>query len=628
MKRIICFILILSFVFSCVGVLPVLAEEKEITVYLNGSQIFFDTPPIIESGRTLVPVRAVFEAMGMTVNWDATTYTVTAQGSDSHISMAIDNVNASVNGQAYILDVPPRIVSGRTLVPIRFIAESLNKEVLWDGENRVINIYPKVQSDDKVRTLTTTYSSVLPGLGDVSYSFNYSDSYFVPGSNSDNGYGYNHDLMRASLALQTASWTPAGELVDISNTSDPSLVQNRMKNILNVYSQMNFGNISQHYYEKSLYDSSDLAAYSFASKKLYDGTTLVAVTIRGAGYGAEWRSDFNVGTGNFHEGFYKPAKNIYANLQEYLLGINYDKSKTKIWLTGYSRSGAIGNILGGMIDDNNLIDRGNLYAYLFAVPSAVNLSVVNAHDAIYNNIKNIVLPHDIIPKFVPEKWNWGRYGKTFTVKNTQPTANDKNVIYFKKLTGNMAEYTVGTQQTEAAGNLVNHLTEIIPSQTKYVSTYQGFVMDITEWSLFRRYYGEDLETFVKTRYSESADLNEAASFFNKNVKPVIMGIDIIAALSTGKTIISGNEKVYNHVYWGSILMYINGMGKDDMLSLLNSFVKEYNLYALILSPSSATQDITGTVAGATTVADAHNSEYYISWMFGYDNPKDIFENYN
>ena len=375
MKRFISFILILSVIFSAIGVLPVVAAEKDITVYLNGSQIIFDTPPIIESGRTLVPVRAIFEAMGMTVNWDANTYAVTAEGSGNYISMAIDNINANVNGQAYTLDVPPRIVNGRTLVPVRFIAESLNKEVLWDGENRVINISPKSLSDDKVRTLVATYSSVLPGLGDVSFSFNYSDSYFVPSAGSDNGYGYNHDLMRASLALQTASWTPAGELVNISSVNDPSSVQNRMKNVLSVYSQMNFGNISQHYYEKSLYDSSDLAAYSFASKKLYDGTTLVAVTIRGAGYGAEWRSDFNVGSGNFHEGFYSPAKDIYTNLQNYLLGINYDKAKTKIWLTGYSRAGSIGNILGGMIDDNNLIDKGNLYAYLFAVPSGVNLSI-------------------------------------------------------------------------------------------------------------------------------------------------------------------------------------------------------------------------------------------------------------
>ncbi|MBE7059415.1 MAG: copper amine oxidase N-terminal domain-containing protein [Ruminococcaceae bacterium] len=110
-----------------------------VTVTYDGKKIGFDQIPIIENGRTLVPLRAIFETLGATVDWDGATQTVTATKDDTKISLTIDNTLASKNGESITLDVPAKIVNGRTLVPVRFIADCFGVGVDWDAEmQRVI----------------------------------------------------------------------------------------------------------------------------------------------------------------------------------------------------------------------------------------------------------------------------------------------------------------------------------------------------------------------------------------------------------------------------------------------------------------------------------------------------------
>lgn len=110
-----------------------LKKPALITTYINSEKIYFDQPPVIQNGRTLVPVRAIFEAIGATVYWDGDTRTVTAKKDGTTVTMTIDNVNATKNGQPVVLDVPAQIVNGRTLVPARFAAECFELDVKWDG---------------------------------------------------------------------------------------------------------------------------------------------------------------------------------------------------------------------------------------------------------------------------------------------------------------------------------------------------------------------------------------------------------------------------------------------------------------------------------------------------------------
>ena len=136
--------------------------DGHIKVYLNGERIVFDQQPFVENGRTLVPVRAVAEAMGAEVSWDNSTKTaeISYGGSvlrltqDSDVAIVIDGddglagqamqaaqtAQAAQTWRAVALDAPLRLVNGRCCVPLRFISESFGADVDWSGSTNTVSI--------------------------------------------------------------------------------------------------------------------------------------------------------------------------------------------------------------------------------------------------------------------------------------------------------------------------------------------------------------------------------------------------------------------------------------------------------------------------------------------------------
>jgi len=119
---------------------PTPPATDEIRVIVNGTALTFDQPPIIQDGRTLVPLRAIFEALGAEVQWEQQTQTVTATRGDIVVTMRIGSNILNRNGAQTTLDVPAQIVSGRTLVPARAVAESFGADVGWDAATRTVTI--------------------------------------------------------------------------------------------------------------------------------------------------------------------------------------------------------------------------------------------------------------------------------------------------------------------------------------------------------------------------------------------------------------------------------------------------------------------------------------------------------
>lgn len=107
-----------------------------ISVLYDGKRIGFDQLPVIENGRTLVPLRAIFEKIGATVEWDGETQTVIAKSTENGtiIRLTIDSTTAIVNGVQVGLDVPAKIINGRTLVPVRFVSDCFGVGVDWNGD--------------------------------------------------------------------------------------------------------------------------------------------------------------------------------------------------------------------------------------------------------------------------------------------------------------------------------------------------------------------------------------------------------------------------------------------------------------------------------------------------------------
>ncbi|MDD4402701.1 MAG: stalk domain-containing protein, partial [Desulfitobacteriaceae bacterium] len=133
----VCLVAVLAF---AIFGLPGSSGAAEVKVYLDGNMLEFDQPPIIEDGRTLAPLRAIFEALGADVGWDGETSTVTAQKDQVEIELQIGSKAAYINNQPVELDVPGRIVNDRTLVPLRFVSEALGARVDWDGSARTVRI--------------------------------------------------------------------------------------------------------------------------------------------------------------------------------------------------------------------------------------------------------------------------------------------------------------------------------------------------------------------------------------------------------------------------------------------------------------------------------------------------------
>lgn len=81
--------------------------------------------------RVLVPLRAILESLNATVDYDDSTKTITGSQDDNLIILKIGEKAASVNGKKITLDVPAQIIMGLTVVPVRFISESLGASVVW-----------------------------------------------------------------------------------------------------------------------------------------------------------------------------------------------------------------------------------------------------------------------------------------------------------------------------------------------------------------------------------------------------------------------------------------------------------------------------------------------------------------
>ncbi len=120
------------------------AAENPVTVNVNGQTLELDTPAFVANDRTLVPMRAIFEAVGADVVWDGEMQTVHASkvNGDSvlYLTLQIGQNRAFVNGTEEALDVPAVILNERTFVPLRFVVQSLGGQVEWDGDNMTVNI--------------------------------------------------------------------------------------------------------------------------------------------------------------------------------------------------------------------------------------------------------------------------------------------------------------------------------------------------------------------------------------------------------------------------------------------------------------------------------------------------------
>ncbi len=150
-------IIMTLFTVSCAAQTQAAVIELQIgnpMMTVDGEELEIDTgrgtAPVIVDGRTLLPVRAVAEAMGGAVEWDAETQTAVLAKGDTIILLMIGSMTAFLNETAYTLDCAPIIQNERTMLPIRFIAENFGYDVQWDGDTQTITLTPTEKSEEVI----------------------------------------------------------------------------------------------------------------------------------------------------------------------------------------------------------------------------------------------------------------------------------------------------------------------------------------------------------------------------------------------------------------------------------------------------------------------------------------------
>lgn len=147
--------MILATVMTVSSLSVISARADDITINVNGSEIHPETPAVIQNDRTLVPLRAITEALGFDVAWDSNTRGITLTDGANLVMTWIDRDHAfRTNGAALtgstVMDAAPTIMNDYTMVPLRAISEMFGAGVNWDGDSRTVSvIYTPVSTPQK-----------------------------------------------------------------------------------------------------------------------------------------------------------------------------------------------------------------------------------------------------------------------------------------------------------------------------------------------------------------------------------------------------------------------------------------------------------------------------------------------
>lgn len=325
---------------------------------------------------------------------------------------------------------------------------------------------------------------------DYSSTYYYDDDYF-----NNSSYTYNPSLGTMSLCLAMSAFA--------SNEAD---YPNKSKNMQELLSDIGFDNFDKNH-DFTIKPTMDSIGVAAASKQIQDSDgnqyTLIVTAIRGSGYGAEWSSNFTLGSTGEHEGFSDAKNQVISFLNSYTSKYNIT-GKVKLWITGYSRAAATSNLVAGALDNGSSIgsqvslDSKDLFAYCFETPAG-SLKNITSNKSLYQNIFNIINPSDPVPKVAPSVYGFSRYG---TDKILPAAENDSKyntdvskMLKIYKSLGSTSSYQVDDFKPKKFNLLPpgisddnnNHITqgtflddfinklakEKIKSRSDYVNTYQN-----------------------------------------------------------------------------------------------------------------------------------------------------------
>lgn len=149
------------------GMLTVEVTVGETGAIVEGHSVGLDQPPVLVSGRTFVPFRFLGQALGASVAWNGQLSQVTACFDQTRVVLTVGSRTAHINGQPTTFDAPARLLGGRVLVPLRFLAQAFGWEVGWNSETKTATVKrPSREWEFDLALDSATRSFAVPSLND------------------------------------------------------------------------------------------------------------------------------------------------------------------------------------------------------------------------------------------------------------------------------------------------------------------------------------------------------------------------------------------------------------------------------------------------------------------------------
>jgi len=502
---------------------------------------------------------------------------------------------------------------------------------LWSSDNKqdtngileVSGTFRYASTIGNEEGLRRDYDSIAP--------FFYTDEYFHASSFAEwdaqaQRWLYNDSLATMSLALAMAAHASNEGGADFSNNS---------KNAELLLTDIGFTEFeaNEDFNRRPEKDTIGVVAAQRQITVDENNYTLIALAIRGEGYGAEWASNFTVGLYGHHQGFEEASERVLAFLREYISRNNIT-GDIKLWMTGFSRAAATANLTAAALVDGAslgyvMLEPENLFAFCFAAPRGA-LSSQIGNDARYNNIINIISPYDIVTEVAPGALPFGfaRYG----VDVLLPTID--NSPDYAELRADMLRHFDALEATN--GCVVDDFqmkTLSIEFQFGALPTI-GIVESNSSWSQghFLRYF---IRTLAVEQFRDRAnyvdnfqdDFREVLAVifssdddqwirFTSNFKDRITCPDNIARLIVAAVIPNGGiffgtveQQMEDHLTSSLREAGIDTYDGEQIRSLAGS------LSRLLIDFSIGNPDLAATLSGnLDSILAAHYPEYYLAWM--------------
>ena len=330
---------------------------------------------------------------------------------------------------------------------------------------------------------------------DVPHDYYYSDSFFARSSME-----YDHSLALATLGLVGAAFNTAASDARYWANGEAG----REANLADAFATLGFADPVFYHYDIDVGQAGDFVGHSLARKTITlngQRTTIVAVILRGGGYGGEWASNFHMGDTSAHTGFVTPVAAVFASLKAYLARAG-QSGAFKLWLGGYSRGSIIANLLAAKIArELPQLGRENIYAYGFAVPAALtaadrpdlqqDFDANHAPDGTLlenwpeSNIFSIISSGDAVARVLPAAWGYHRNGCDRFLPATRNAEELADLDALGAEFGPTPLVISSLATAEDTSALIDIVAKFCVSRENFHQKYETAIMDMIQCAFIR-----------------------------------------------------------------------------------------------------------------------------------------------